>query len=170
MYEEMLQFVVNVHGTALDVEMHSRSRFRVVVTHPSRGEPQPPVLEADLGWWRPGADEDEGLGLYVRESGPPTGDVAEHVLAAVRERTAGWGPPELWLDYNWHCAIAEAMNNIAAVDGYVGDVAPFAISDVAEVIAVADGENDGENWLGVFRLRDGRFAFVTAGCDYTGWD
>jgi hypothetical protein len=47
--------------------------------------------------------------------------------------------------------------------------APFAITDVVEVIHVADGENDSDNWVGVFRLVDGTFGYVCAGCDYTGW-
>jgi hypothetical protein len=47
---------------------------------------------------------------------------------------------------------------------------PFNIEDVVEVIASEDGEHDGDNWLGVFRLRDGRFGMVSAGCDYSGWD
>lgn len=42
-------------------------------------------------------------------------------------------------------------------------------SDVAEVLAISNGENDGPDWVGVFRMRDGRFLTVRAGCDYTGW-
>lgn len=43
-------------------------------------------------------------------------------------------------------------------------------SDVAEIIHYREGENDCANWLFVLKLIDGRFAYVTAGCDYTGWD
>lgn len=46
---------------------------------------------------------------------------------------------------------------------------PFDREDVAEIIAISDGEKDSENWLGVFRLKDGRYAMIDAGCDYTGW-
>lgn len=42
--------------------------------------------------------------------------------------------------------------------------------DVAEIIAIEDGENDGESWVGVFLLHDGRYAAVEGSCDYTGWD
>lgn len=49
-------------------------------------------------------------------------------------------------------------------------VAPFTREDVSTVIALEPGENDGPSWIGVFRLADGRFAFLSAGCDYTGWD
>lgn len=54
-------------------------------------------------------------------------------------------------------------------EGYKGSLAPFSREDVAKVIAAEDGENDGDHWEGVFRLKDGRFVFVTAWCDYTGW-
>lgn len=46
----------------------------------------------------------------------------------------------------------------------------FTIRDVAEVKAYANGHNDEDNWIGVFLLKDGRWAWLTAGCDYTGWD
>lgn len=48
--------------------------------------------------------------------------------------------------------------------------APFDIIDVDEVIYSSDGCNDGDNWVGVFRLKNGKFGYVSAGCDYTGWD
>ena len=48
--------------------------------------------------------------------------------------------------------------------------ADFEITDVAEVYGRADGENDGENWIIYGRLKDDRFFFLSAGCDYTGWD
>lgn len=41
--------------------------------------------------------------------------------------------------------------------------------DVAEVLGADDGENDGADWIGLFKLRDGRYLFLHAGCDYTGW-
>ena len=44
------------------------------------------------------------------------------------------------------------------------------LGDVEEVIAASEGENDVASWLCVVRLRDRRFAFVDAWCDYTGWD
>ena len=46
----------------------------------------------------------------------------------------------------------------------------FTAEDVTEVIAHEEGENDGERWIAVLRLKDGRYAFIAAGCDYTGWD
>ena len=40
--------------------------------------------------------------------------------------------------------------------------------DVSEVIHAREGEDDGPEWLAVVRLEDGRYAFLMAGCDYTG--
>lgn len=47
--------------------------------------------------------------------------------------------------------------------------AGFTREDVELIIAMEDGSNEGPNWLGLFHLKDGRFAFISAGCDYTGW-
>lgn len=72
-------------------------------------------------------------------------------------------------DMNWRCAFSEAVNG-----HYSGDVYDKSISspidDVVEVIAAVEGENDGENWECIVRLKDNRYAFLSAGCDYTGWD
>ena len=46
----------------------------------------------------------------------------------------------------------------------------FTREDVVEVLAIDDGENDEADWVGMFALADGRYAYVEAGCDYTGWD
>jgi hypothetical protein len=48
--------------------------------------------------------------------------------------------------------------------------APFAITDVVEVCYLVDGQNDEDSWVGVFKLKNGNFGYLTAGCDYTGWD
>ena len=42
-------------------------------------------------------------------------------------------------------------------------------ADVVEVVGRDDGENDGAEWIGLFLLRDGRYLYIEAGCDYTGW-
>jgi hypothetical protein len=80
----------------------------------------------------------------------------EHVFQCV-------GPPE---------GDSYAYNEpaVSAAAGSVASAEPFQRKDVARVIATRDGENDGISWLGVFELEDGRFAFVSASCDYTGWD
>ena len=47
---------------------------------------------------------------------------------------------------------------------------PLVFDDIEELLASVNGENDGEDWSCIVKMKDGRFAFVTAGCDYTGWD
>lgn len=47
---------------------------------------------------------------------------------------------------------------------------PMTRDDVEEIVALVNGDNDGPDWLGVFRLRDGRFLVASGCCDYTGWD
>lgn len=45
-----------------------------------------------------------------------------------------------------------------------------AIDGVTEVYAKDEGERDLENWVCVFKYEDGRYGYLSAGCDYTGWD
>lgn len=59
--------------------------------------------------------------------------------------------------------------NVTPVHGYEGNLSGFGFDDVESVIASENGENDGPSWIAVLRLKDGRVAFVEAGCDYTGW-
>ena len=47
---------------------------------------------------------------------------------------------------------------------------PFTLDEIKKVLAVHEGENDGDDWRWVLSLKDGRFAFLQGGCDYTGWD
>lgn len=49
-------------------------------------------------------------------------------------------------------------------------VAEFQATDVAEVIRYEEGENDVADWKLLGRLKDGRYFYLAAGCDYTGWD
>ena len=48
--------------------------------------------------------------------------------------------------------------------------ASWGSADVESIIAMDEGENDGANWLMVVKLKNGKFGFLSAGCDYTGWD
>jgi hypothetical protein len=78
-------------------------------------------------------------------------------------------------DEDWKCAFADEGNYSEGnctkdIQAFNCDDSPFSRSDVIEILAAEDGENDGPDWVGVFRLRDGRYASVSAGCDYTGWD
>lgn len=56
------------------------------------------------------------------------------------------------------------------VPGSSIDCTPPDINEVQEIIALKDGENDEDNWVGVFLMRDGRYLVASGGCDYTGWD
>lgn len=40
---------------------------------------------------------------------------------------------------------------------------------IQAVIGCDRGQNDGPDWIALVWLDDGRFAFMSAGCDYTGW-
>lgn len=71
-------------------------------------------------------------------------------------------------DYDWKEAID--ISGIRKVPGTSVSDADFDMSHVVEVIRASVGENDGPNWIALLRLADGRFACVSAGCDYTGWD
>ncbi len=86
---------------------------------------------------------------------------------------------ELLEDESWSCAFADPGNysegncdkdTEAVPPGVIMDTTPPYRSDVAEIIATDDGENDGPPWVGLFLLTDGRYLAVEAGCDYTGWD
>jgi hypothetical protein len=46
----------------------------------------------------------------------------------------------------------------------------FSREDVDIILSMVLGVPDEDSWVGVFKLKDGRFASLEAGCDYTGWD
>lgn len=75
---------------------------------------------------------------------------------------------EMRESFDWQEAFKYASDG-EPTQGYAGSLAGFTFDDVAEVIAADEGENDGADWIAVLRLHDGRFAFLSAGCDYTGW-
>lgn len=71
-------------------------------------------------------------------------------------------------DYNWKEAFLFGIKpNTVSVDGDESDV---FIDDVVEVVAMDSGANDELDWLMLGKLKDGRYFFLAAGCDYTGWD
>lgn len=43
-------------------------------------------------------------------------------------------------------------------------------SPIVEILATVDGCNDYADWHWLAMLESGRFAYITGGCDYTGWD
>lgn len=58
-------------------------------------------------------------------------------------------------NYDWRNALENC-----GVDG----------KDIQSVIEHDAGENDGQSWVAVLRLNDGRYCVIDAWCDYTGWD
>lgn len=71
----------------------------------------------------------------------------------LEEATKGFGV--FMASYDWE----EAMR-----------YAKFTFEDVETVIYAKEGENDGEHWELVVQLKNGKFGWLSAWCDYTGWD
>jgi hypothetical protein len=51
------------------------------------------------------------------------------------------------------------LHNVVALSG-----------SVDAILSTIVGENEGANWHWLVLLSSGRFAYITGGCDYTGWD
>ena len=47
--------------------------------------------------------------------------------------------------------------------------ASFTLEDIEEVYGSQAGDNDGPSWIAYGKLKNGKYFYVTAGCDYTGW-
>lgn len=86
---------------------------------------------------------------------------------------------EMKNDYDWIEAWSYADNVPRAqrasvpqkTEGYDGPLDAVTMDDVSEIIASSYDQNDGgTECLLVVRLKDGRYLYLTAGCDYTGWD
>lgn len=71
-------------------------------------------------------------------------------------------------DYNWREVFKYGASPIG-IEGYAGSTAGFDVDDVALVIASRYGHNDDASWLAAVKLLDGRYAYIEAWCDYTGW-
>jgi hypothetical protein len=69
---------------------------------------------------------------------------------------------------------AERWDGDADIDPCLPDVemdtSPFGREDVEEIAGISEGENDEEDWRIYGRLKDGRWFYLEAWCDYTGWD
>lgn len=80
--------------------------------------------------------------------------------------------------YDWKEAFAyagepESCRNPQVTPALPNDdisLTPFCRADVEAIIAQDEGKRDGRNWLCAGKLLDGRYFFLSAGCDYTGWD
>lgn len=62
-------------------------------------------------------------------------------------------------------ANVELSYNLKAACQYNG----IDISDVTKILLEITGENDEYAWHWIVRTKEG-FAYITGGCDYTGWD
>ena len=60
------------------------------------------------------------------------------------------------------------LNNYDWTEAF--NYADFEKKDVKRVIAAEEGENDGGSWVLVAELKNGKFGYFAAWCDYTGWD
>lgn len=74
-------------------------------------------------------------------------------------------------DYDWREAFEYANEpRRVLVESEDFDTSGFTREMVEQIIHIDNGMNDEESWIGVFKLTDGRYASLAAGCDYTGWD
>lgn len=54
-------------------------------------------------------------------------------------------------------------------EGAEVDITPPFREDVVEIIAMKDGCAGYAPWMGIFRLKDGRFVYAEGECDFVGW-
>lgn len=82
-------------------------------------------------------------------------------------------------DYDWIEAFGcagdpDGQNNSADVRPAPPNssisLSSFGRADVSIIFAIREGEHDGPAWLCYGQLKDKRFFFLSASCDYTGWD
>lgn len=64
--------------------------------------------------------------------------------------------------------LAEKYNDLHSAIRH--NPAPFEYSDIEKILAEIEGEQDGDDWHWILKLKDGQFAYAFGGCDYTGWD
>lgn len=50
------------------------------------------------------------------------------------------------------------------------EAADVRLEDVGEFVHWHEGINEQENWMGVLRMKDGRWCYIESWCDYTGFD
>lgn len=46
----------------------------------------------------------------------------------------------------------------------------FTREDVKKIFGISDGERNERSWIIYGQLKDKRYFYLEAGCDYTGWD
>jgi len=90
-------------------------------------------------------------------------------------------------DYDWRAAVYQSVNGCDeewATNIYnknkISVSVLHPINNVTHVYHASKGENDTSDWLAIVRwdgsaeikedLKINKYAFIAAGCDYTGWD
>ena len=82
-------------------------------------------------------------------------------------------------DYDWQEAFGYAGDPTACYSGPCKGVQSeedeistdgFSREDVVKIYAMEEGENDEAPWRIYGKLKDKRYFYLEAGCDYTGWD
>ena len=76
---------------------------------------------------------------------------------------------ELRDDWDWNEAFGRSGKASNPITREVEE-RQYKTGDVVEIVAISVGENDERPWVGLFLMDDGRYLFVDAWCDYTGWD
>lgn len=54
--------------------------------------------------------------------------------------------------------------------GAKASVEPFNRENVKKIYGISEGEHDERSWIVYGQLKDKRWFYLEAGCDYTGWD
>lgn len=80
--------------------------------------------------------------------------------------------PEALDDYDWEQAFELAGESVTRANPLdrTTPTDDFTREDVKEIIGLVEGEGDGNDWIGIFLLKDGRYAAVVGGVCMTGWD
>jgi hypothetical protein len=71
--------------------------------------------------------------------------------------------------YDWREAF-EFGSPQGAVPNKEYNLASFNNEDVALIAGMDEGCNDEQSWMIYGQLKDGRWFYLEAWCDYTGWD
>lgn len=70
--------------------------------------------------------------------------------------------------YDWEQAFQ--ISRVMRCAGSTCEVTPLAPQDVDLIIGITEGENDGDAWRIAGQMKDGRWFYLNAWCDFTGWD
>ena len=46
---------------------------------------------------------------------------------------------------------------------------PYTLDDVEGQVVSREGDNDGDDWFAILKMKDGKYLSISAGCDYSGW-